>query len=162
MKKLSEFIERHEIDRPMFFTLLALCVLIFIFVIYQLFTVFGWWAFSPIVVSIIWIVASILKAKPKEEPAGKKWVAIAPEKGEIAPYLTNGKAYDVIRFDSYSDGELIISKIYGRAFDIIADDGSLIEPNEFESTFLKGLNWKLKEVSISKNEPKDSKNQPIK
>jgi hypothetical protein len=151
MKKLSEFIERHEIDRPMFFTLLALCVLIFIFVIYQLFTVFGWWAFSPIVVSIICIVASILKAKPKEEPAGKKWVAIAPKKGKIAPYLTNGKAYDVL----WIGGE---NENYGREFRFLSDIGAISTSNELNSLHLNGLNWTLKEVNISKNEHKDTKN----
>ena len=151
MKKLSEFIERHEIDRPMFFTLLALCVLMFIFIIYQLFTVFGWWAFSPIAVSIIWIVASILKAKPEEEPAGKKWVAVAPKKGEIAPYLTNGKAYDVL----WIGGE---NETYGREFSFTSDVGATSTSSELNSSHLYGLNWTLKEVNISKSEPKYSKN----
>lgn len=150
MKKLSAFIERNEIDRPLFFTILVICVLMFIFAIYRLFTIVGWWAFSPIVVSIVWIFASILKAKPEEEPAGKKWVAIAPEKGEIAPYLTNGKAYDVL----WIGGE---NENYGREFVFMSDVGATSTSNELNSWHLNGLNWTLKEISISKNELKDSK-----
>ena len=76
-----------------------------------------------------------------------KWVAIAPKKGEIASYLTNGKQYDIISFDE-KDGKIIIIKGHGRLFAIDSGetDGGLCYCLEFYCPHLHGGNWKIKRV----------------
>jgi hypothetical protein len=75
----------------------------------------------------------------------KKYVAIAPKEGKIADYLTNGKEYPIILFDTYKGRPAAFCE-YGFAFDIIDDIGGVCNCLENSCAHLLGKNWTIKEV----------------
>ena len=74
----------------------------------------------------------------------KKYYAIAPKKGLIEPYLTNGKRYEIVRFDGIDEKANTFGK-FGRVFFIICDTGTEIYCLERECEHLSNLNWEIVE-----------------
>ena len=71
----------------------------------------------------------------------KKYVAIAPEVGEIHSYLTNGRKYPIIEICKNNNHE------YGRMFKMLDDVGFMLICNEFKCAHLEDVgNWTIKEV----------------
>ena len=76
----------------------------------------------------------------------KKLVAIAPKKGKISGYLTNGKAYPIVEYFEKKENEV------QDHFSFIDDDGDTCPYSVINrSVHLNGLNWTIKEVEEKKS-----------
>ena len=74
----------------------------------------------------------------------KKYYAVAPKEGEIEPYLTNGKRYEIIDFD-IQGVKVATYGPFGRGFTIEDDNRHHRYCLERGCSYLNDLDWTIVE-----------------
>ena len=148
MKNLSDFFHRHDITKLQFVIACILTFIVGLCIFHAMYTLIGWWILVPLGMAVLMFF--FMKGTT---PPQKKWVAVAPKKGKISPHLTNGKAYDVVRFELDTRRAKMSTITHGYLFYILDDFNGEVLCKEKNSNSIGGQNWTLKQVKI--NTPKN-------